>query len=164
MLFLSTQAWADPLGDGVAAYEKKDYLKATQMFHPLAEKGDARAQRYLGYMHFHGKGMKEDDAKAFEWFSKAAAQGDSESQYKVGYMYTFGFGPKNESDPDLKAAEWYFKAAGQNHVEAQYSLGLMFLAGKGVVSSKDEAYKWIKRAADQGHDGAKESLKAFDKK
>lgn len=158
VLIVPLLAQADMLSDGIAAYQKKDYMKASELLFPLAAKGSARAQLHLGYMYFHGQGVKEDNAKAAEWFGKAADQGNADAQYQMGYMYIFGFAGNDEPDPDLKGAEWYFKAALQGHVEAQYMLGQMLLAGTGVIASREEAARWFKKAADQGHEGAKESL------
>jgi TPR repeat protein len=43
----------------------------------MAEKGESRAQYYLGEMHEQGLGTKQDVDEAFKWYAKAAEQGDS---------------------------------------------------------------------------------------
>jgi TPR repeat protein len=42
-------------------------------------------------------------------------------------------------------------AAQQGLAIAQYDLGLMYVRGRGVVRSRSEGIRWIKRAAAQGH-------------
>ena len=49
-------AWAD-LVDGLAAYLREDYATALKEFKPLAERGDAKVQFYLGIMYDLGKGV-----------------------------------------------------------------------------------------------------------
>jgi TPR repeat protein len=38
----------------------------------MAQKGDVRAQYYLGEMHEQGLGTKQNVAEAFKWYAKAA--------------------------------------------------------------------------------------------
>ncbi len=49
----------------------------------LAEKGDARAQYYLGEMHEQGLGTEQNIAEAFKWYAKAAEQGDVWAKRKL---------------------------------------------------------------------------------
>ncbi len=58
----------------------------------LSSKGDSMAQFSLGFMHFHGLGVKQDRNKSFSLFLESANQGNSISQYFVGLSYYFGFG------------------------------------------------------------------------
>jgi TPR repeat protein len=51
----------------------------------MAEKGDTRAQYYLGEMHEQGLGTKQDVDEAFKWYSKAAEQGDSLALRKLAH-------------------------------------------------------------------------------
>lgn len=153
---------ADSLADGLAAYDRKDYAKAAALLRPLAEAGDVEAQIRMGTLSLYGRGVPESDAAAFDWFSKAAAQGNREGQFQLGNLYAFGLGvPKSETDPDRKAAEWYFEAARRGHPAAQYSLGILFLTGKGVEQSNPEAMKWMRRAAEAGHEDAKKFVQGY---
>lgn len=49
----------------------------------VAEKGDARAQYYLGEMHEQGLGTKQNIQEAFKWYAKAAKQGDAFAKRKL---------------------------------------------------------------------------------
>jgi TPR repeat protein len=51
----------------------------------MAEKGDTRAQYYLGEMHEQGLGTKQDVDEAFKWYSRAAEQGDSLALRKLAH-------------------------------------------------------------------------------
>ena len=44
----ATAAEAGPFEDAAAAYTAGDHAKAAQLFRPMAEQGDARAQNNLG--------------------------------------------------------------------------------------------------------------------
>lgn len=51
----------------------------------MAEKGDTRAQYFLGEMHEQGLGTKQDVDEAFKWYAKAAEQGDTLALRKLAY-------------------------------------------------------------------------------
>jgi TPR repeat protein len=134
---------AGPLDDGVAAYHDQDYAQAAELWQPLAEKGDARAQYLLGTLYMEGKGVEQNDATAFMWFLRAANQGDATAQYNVGVSYAAGTGvPKSAVD----AAKWFLRAANQGMVFAQLNLGLLYAAGNGVPEDNIEAFKWLEIA------------------
>jgi TPR repeat protein len=49
----------------------------------LAQKGDPRAEYFLGEMHEHGLGTKQDAEEAFKWYAKAAESGDVLAKRKL---------------------------------------------------------------------------------
>jgi TPR repeat protein len=57
-----------------------------------------------------------------------------------------------------RAADGYRRAARDGDVGAQYRLGQLYERGLGVSKDPDEAAKWYRKAAEQGHDRAKEAL------
>jgi uncharacterized protein len=153
-------ALADPLQDGVAAVQRKDYPAAVRLLEPLARAGNPIAQWRLGLLHYHGHGVRESDPQALQWFERAARQGLAEAQFNLANMYAYGLAdPRADVDPNRLAAQWYFEAARQGHAEAQYSLGILFLTGTGVIQNPDEAARWIGLAAAQGHADAAAYLK-----
>jgi uncharacterized protein len=153
---LSPTAHGDELADGIAAVRKKDYFNAVRLLMPLAQAGNAQAQLELGDLYYHGHGVKESDEEALRWYERAARQGLTQAQFQAGNMYAYGLGTAaNDLEIDRKAALYYFEAARQGHREAQYGLAILILAGKGVERDDAEAYKWMKRAADQGHEDAR---------
>ena len=65
-------ALAGPWEDGMVAYNRGDYLPAVQLFRPLAEQGNAKAQSVIGAMYRKGEGVARSAHRAFMWFSLAA--------------------------------------------------------------------------------------------
>ena len=49
----------------------------------MAEKGDVRAQYYLGEMHEQGLGTRQNLGEAFKWYEKAAEHGDAWAKRKL---------------------------------------------------------------------------------
>ena len=49
----------------------------------MAEKGDVRAQYFLGEMHEQGLGTQQNIGEAFKWYEKAAEQGDAWAKRKL---------------------------------------------------------------------------------
>jgi TPR repeat protein len=76
----SAGAFAGPWEDGMAAYNRGDYLPAVRLFRPLAEQGNAKAQSVLGVMYRRGQGVARSSVHAFVWFSRAAARGDKRAK------------------------------------------------------------------------------------
>lgn len=159
MLLLAGAAHAAPIDDALQAYESEDYATAARLLAPLAEGGDATAQEKLSILYFYGRGVPEDEKLAMEWARRSADQGNLDAMFMIGSMYVFGDQiPGTVDDPDVEAAKWYFEAASRGHADAQYGLGLLFLAGKGVVQDQEQAFNWIRRAAEHGHVGARSFL------
>jgi TPR repeat protein len=140
-----------------------------------AAKGDADAQYKLVDCYIFGRygrhfdipptrrtGCSQDREKAMEWCHKAAKQGHLEAQYRLGCFYAE---PSDWRDRE-KSAKWFRKAAEQGHVEAQFHLGIYyhhyagfnsflrsFLSPIGFLAKSDrnEAVKWFRKVAEQGH-------------
>ncbi|MGV7213998.1 tetratricopeptide repeat protein [Bradyrhizobium sp. UFLA05-112] len=94
---------AQSLGQGVSAFKRQDYVAASRAFIPLAERGHAAAQSYLGYMFETGRGVPQNYAEAAMWYRRAAEQGDSLAQYSLGLLYDRGLGvPRNI----IEASKW----------------------------------------------------------
>jgi len=94
MLLLSTGnlAHAQSLRQGISAFNRQDYVRASQVFIPLAERGEASAQAYLGFMFETGRGVPQNYTEAAMWYRRAAEQGDSLAQYSLGLLYDHGQG------------------------------------------------------------------------
>ncbi len=54
------------------------------------------------------------------------------------------------------------KSAAQGNAEAQFYLAKMYLDGDGVDKDESEALKWFRKAAEQGHAGAKENIRKLE--
>ncbi len=76
-------AGAGPWEDGMAAYNRGDYVPAIRLFRPLAENGNPKAQSVLGAMYRRGQGVARSPAQAFMWFSLAARRGDARARAEL---------------------------------------------------------------------------------
>jgi TPR repeat protein len=76
-------AAAGPWEDGMASYNRGDYMPAIRLFRPLAKQGNAKAQHLIGVMYHKGEGVARNSVRAFAWFSLAAAHGDRDAQAKL---------------------------------------------------------------------------------
>ena len=76
-------AVAGPWEDGMAAYNRGDYVPAIRLFRPLAEQGNTKAQSVLGVMYHRGQGVARNSVRGFIWFSRAAARGDARAKAEL---------------------------------------------------------------------------------
>jgi TPR repeat protein len=140
LIALVTIAAAEPLSDGVNAYARKEYATAKRILPPLAERGSAIAQFYLGLAYERGKSVSESEAEAVSWFRKAAEQGLAASQAALGTRYFIGWGvPQSYAE----AMNWSLKAAKQGNPSAQAILGTIYESGYGVPQNFILAYMWF---------------------
>lgn len=65
----------------------KDLTLSRHYYRLAAERGNAKAQYFLGKMLFAGKGGPKDYDEAFRWFGQAAEQGNREAQIQAGMIY-----------------------------------------------------------------------------
>jgi TPR repeat protein len=79
----SFAAFAGPWEDGMAAYNRGDYVPASRVFRTLAEQGNAKAQNVLGVMFRKGEGVPKSPPRAHMWFSLAAARGDAKAKAEL---------------------------------------------------------------------------------
>lgn len=110
----------------LAAYARKDYLTAFNIFNLLAEQGHSAAQFNLSSMYFFGQGIEQDWVKADEWFKRAAAQGSAEAQYRIA---------RQEKEKNMKK-HWYEKAAEQGHADAECELGMLYFFEKNYMNAR----------------------------
>jgi uncharacterized protein len=143
---------ADPLEDGVAAYERGDFATALRLFQPLAEQGDASAQSNLGVLYEKGQGAARDYREALKWYRQAAKQGYANAQFNLGVMFYAGQGVTQDY---REAARWFRLAAEQGAALAQSNLGFMYEKGQGLSRDYVRAYIWYSLAASRlgGDDG-----------
>jgi TPR repeat protein len=82
-IFGSAGALAGPWEDGMAAYNRGDYAPAIQLFRPLAQQGNAKAQGLIGVMYRKGQGVTKSSGRAFMWLSMASARGDARARTEL---------------------------------------------------------------------------------
>lgn len=128
---------------GIVHFDNEEYAEAFRWFLKAAEKGHAEAQTAVATCYAGGMGVKRSGSEALKWFRKAAEQGESESEYMLGKLYLEGAGvPKNESE----GIKWITRSAEHGYLVAQ----LYFVAKYYPKGKYEEAYKWVKMAAEAG--------------
>lgn len=75
LIMTAGPAWAGKFEDGLALYSDGKFKQAAEVWTPVAKKGDASAQYYLGQMYYKGKGVTKDLTQAYAWLSLAARNG-----------------------------------------------------------------------------------------
>jgi TPR repeat protein len=103
-------AWADDVSDGDAAFHNGEYTKAVKLLWPLAQQGNAVAQRDVGLMYFGGNGLAHDSREAVKWFFMSARQGQIGAQVNLGIAYATGEGVQQSP---VQAYVWFNAAASQ---------------------------------------------------
>jgi TPR repeat protein len=128
---------------GLEAYRRLDFAAARDLWLPLARRGDARAQTWIGVMAGTGRGGARDHEAAIRWLDRAAAQDYSEAEFRLGVIHEFGHGI---SEDKARARAYYECAARHGHVEAQLRLGEMYEYGVGGAPDLVRAHMWLEVA------------------
>ena len=155
ILLLSHSLSAADFSDGDVAYKGGDYQLAAEIWKPLAEAGNPRAQFALGSLYDDGLGVAQNHVASSYWFERAAEQGLAIAQFNLGNAYKFGLGVTVDVN---KAMHWWSKAAEQDMASAQYNLGIQHYLGEEVEANELEGVRWLNLAADNGHPEALEIL------
>lgn len=156
LLFLVAGRGYAGYDEGVAAYEREDYVTALRELMPVAKSGDAYAQGYVGVIYQYGLGVPSNLEKAVHWYGKAAKNGDSMSQRILGDLHAEGTWGKRDY---VAAAQWYELAAKAGDKDAQRKLGNLYLEGHGVGRDYNVAAKWLQQAAWQDDSEARKILR-----
>jgi hypothetical protein len=86
------RAAADALTSANAAYARGDYVRVVNLLTPLAFRGNAEAQSFLGYMFENGYGAPQVYVTAADLYVQAAIRGNPFGQGMLGLMYDKGHG------------------------------------------------------------------------
>lgn len=97
-------------------YVNNDFAKSLAVVKPLAAKGDAWAQAFLGSMYEKGEGTARDEAEGVKWNLLAAEQGFSLSQSEMASRYAKGQGV---AQSNVQALMYASLAAAQNDENAK---------------------------------------------
>jgi len=159
--FLSFVALATTLGavplaasdrvieEGMAAVAAKNYIRAAELWWPLAEQGHVEAQYRLGWLLETYSGSPKDDVWAERWYRKAAEQGHADAQLSLAMMYEYGSVGDGVAEDSAEAVKWYRKAGEQGIVMAQMRLAIKYQDGEGVAKDQFEATRlciWSKNS------------------
>jgi Sel1 repeat len=142
-------AAADPVSDGLAAYQRGDYPAAYKLCLPWAQQGNRDAKFLIGLMYASGHGVRQSYAEAAQWYQDAADDGQDAAQNNLGQLYAGGRGVQRSL---VQAAKLYWLAADQGNHRAQYNLAVAYRDGKGVEQDPVRAYTWYTLSAAAGWD------------
>lgn len=130
-----------------------------------AKRGSVEAQFNVGRFYHDGKGTEEDPIEAARWWFKAAQQGHSDAKRRLRTLLREEL-RFSEQGPGL--ARWWFGQeradAEAGDAEAQSVVGEMYMRGHGTCPDEIAAVKWWRKAAGQGHSGAKQHLRRLKAK
>ena len=146
-VFAPSWAPAEPIDDGVKAYEAGDYETAWQILLPLGQSGDAEAQYRLGLMREYGTGILPNDYDALSWYRAAASSGHAEAQYRLGLFLEAGRGVPMDV---AGAVQWFRSAADQELPAAKGRLGRLLIDGLGVEPDERRGRALLEQAAAAG--------------
>ena len=148
--------YAEMLRDGRGV--SKNVREAAVWTRKAADVGLAAAQCQMGLFYMNGLGVDLDEDKAVEWFKKAAAQNHVQAQYNLGIYYA----RYSDKEAQRLAVKWLNEAAKSDYADAQYNLAQLYLNPHHPTSREPgagrRAISLLRRAAAQGHAGAKAKL------
>lgn len=166
-------------------FETNDDHLAVKWLTKAAERNNPDGMLWSGYCYYHGFGIEQNYALALELFKQAAAYGLSDAMVLIALIYIKGVGVEIDYKETLI---WLTKAIKLNNGYAFYLMGHIYANGKGVEkdiklafswyekaallnidaaqylvaleygSDDDKYWYWMERAADNGHDIAKQKM------
>jgi TPR repeat protein len=155
-LLLAAVGNASPIDEVNVALRSGEFVRAVALLRPLADQGDAVAQRRLAQLLTSGQGIEKDSAEARRLFERSASQDDAEAQFLLAGLYL----QDAESQPTLLplGTAWLQKAAQQGFAPAQAKLGFSYEQGKGVPKDMSQALDLYRKAAERGDPWAQLAL------
>ena len=99
---------------------------------------------------------KEGDyTKAVEWYRKSAAADCTEAQVGLAMLYLNGQGVEQK---EFEMAKLLDRAAELGNADAQFWVAKLYEEGIVHEENKGKAIEWYRKAANQGHAGARNEL------
>jgi hypothetical protein len=126
-----------------------------------ANAGNPVSQFELSIRYLTGRGFKADTQKAAYWTKRASDQNHLLARYNLAIFEFNGWGV--EWNPFDAYRDFRFVAE-RKIPEAQYVLAQFLTENLVVPRNWNEAYRWVKLAADSGYGPAKEALKELEKR
>ncbi|MBR5521890.1 MAG: SEL1-like repeat protein [Akkermansia sp.] len=165
----------------------KDEKRAIELYTYAAEKGDIKAQRWMGWRYRQGRGVPKDEQKARYYFGLAAQQGDQAAAEAIGVSpgasSSASSGSRNSGTSGMSAAQvrelgvdyaearngkykdeqkaiqLYIQAADMGDIKAQRWMGWRYRQGRGVPKDEQRALMYFRKAANQGDKAAADALR-----
>lgn len=126
-----------------------------------ANDGDPQAAHEIGVRYLVGHGFDADTVQSYYWIEKAAGKRLPIALYNLGIFQNNGWG--TEWNP-YKAFDNFYAAAEEGFPLGNYVVGLFFTENLVVPRDLSVASYFIKKAADQNVEQAKELLKELKKR
>ena len=123
--------------------------------------GNEKSQCYLGDFYSEENSDHLDYPEAVYWYQLSANQGNYKARMQLATIYDGGF--LKGKDTKRRGIECFRELADEGFPTAQCILGMKYLFGDGVEENRGIAVKWLKKAAEQGHDEAIRLLERFIK-
>ena len=178
---LGSRARLQAYGQGLSAYEQKDYRTAGTLFKALSDAGDVRSSHALANMYLLGLGVEKDMAEALRLYERSAKGGNVLSMNTLAALY---LGDQGGQKNVTMSREWARRSARAGNAEGAVLLFRALLIdpdldyrenGKpnierynklakrpvGERAVEIEAYDMLARAARQGYPQARIALANF---
>ncbi len=159
--FLMGETYCDiDFEDGGVGGTDENCAEAFKWYMKSAKQGNSFGQAAVSGLFLLGKGVEADLDKAKFWGKKSAEQGNVIGQLFLGILY---FCEENYTD----GLKWFLEAERQCRKDSifadmvpalQCSLGELYYSGEGIEQNYKEAFKWYKKAAEQGDADAQYAL------
>lgn len=127
--------------------DKKDDKTAAYWYRMAAEQGHPQAELAVARNYRDGAGVAQDRGLACNWYLKAALQGNKEAQDEFVSLL------KGRKELQFYAEILFdhsSRLAGVGDANARYVLAWCYREGLGTTKNKDECFKWMSMAAEQG--------------
>jgi len=135
---------AEILRNANAAFEQKNYVVAMRWYLVAASRGNAEAEKRIGWIYANGFGVRADWNESIRWYRRAAEKGNPEAESWMAGLYLFGRGVPQDY---VQAARWTRLAAEKGDIVAVYNMGKAYEKGQGVKRDAAEAAKWYLKGA-----------------
>ncbi len=126
---MASNEWAE----AKAARERADYATELRVYRLLADRGDARAQTYLGVMYDKGRGVPAGRCRGAEVVPQGRRPG--RGPRPVQRRQHVRPGPRRAAGP-CRGDEVVSRAADQGDARAQHNIGVLYERGRGVPQGR----------------------------
>lgn len=107
--------------DGVAAYEKKDFIEAEKIF--SGNQDNPMSMYYLALLYYNGLGVPKNSEAAIEWLERSSRLGNTKAMTWLGKLYLDGNSARNIKRDSIRGMELLHEAAKRGESDAYVSLG-----------------------------------------
>ena len=131
---------------GMEYYWENKYTEALSWLKIAADKGNADAMFYIGFI-YHVKMRPANFAEAAIWYQRAVQKLNPGAMYALAGLYESGRGlPQNYN----LALELYAKASDLGYSSGSRKVGNLYKEGKGVNADIIKAIEWYSKGAAKG--------------